>query len=383
MKIIIAPDSYKGSVSSEQAAEAISRGVLRACPEATVIQIPIADGGEGTLDCMIAAGGGQKVPVEVTGPLGTHLTAEIGLLRDGRTAIIEMAEASGLCLIPRDELDPGAATTFGTGELIRAALDRGCREFILALGGSATNDGGAGMLQALGMRLLDREGLEVGRGGDELGRVATIDASSFDPRVRESRFTIASDVQNPLVGAEGATHVFGPQKGATSEQLAKLERNMIHWADKVEQSTGIRLHDRPGAGAAGGIGGAFLAFFPSTIRRGIDVVIEHTSLREHLPDADLVITGEGRIDSQTASGKTPMGIAQEAQKHGVPTIAIAGSVGSGTEALYPHGMQAVFSLVDGPMTLDIAVEQADRLLGRAAEQIIRLYTLGLNHRNRR
>lgn len=379
MKMIIAPDSYKGSLSSEQAAEAISRGVLKAIPEATVIQVPIADGGEGTLDCMIALGAGQKVPVQVSGPLGARLTAAIGLLGDGQTAVIEMAQASGLCLIRSDERDPGTASTFGTGELLRAALDRGCREFILALGGSATNDGGAGMLQALGIRLLDSDGREVGRGGDELGRIATIDTSAFDPRIRESRFTIASDVQNPLVGPEGATYVFGPQKGGAPEQLMRLEQHMIHWADKVEQTTGIRLHDRPGAGAAGGIGGAFLAFFPSTIRRGIDVVIEHTKLREHLADADLVITGEGRIDSQTASGKTPMGIAQEAQKYGVPTIALAGSVGADIQALYAYGIKALFSLADGPMPLEDAIKQADHLLERAAEQMMRLYALGMKH----
>jgi glycerate kinase len=376
MKIVIAPDSYKGSLSSTEAAAAMERGIKRFRPDADTVKVPIADGGEGTLDCLIASSGGEKVPVRVTGPLGEPVEAEFGLLRGGEVAVIEMAEASGLTLVPEGELNPMKATTYGTGELIRAALDRGCRQFILALGGSATNDGGAGMLQALGLRLTDREGREVPQGGGYLEKIAAIDDRDFDARIRESQFVIASDVQNPLVGPSGATHVYGPQKGATPEMVRELERGMVQWADVMAAHTGRRMHDEPGAGAAGGIGGAFLAFFPASIRRGIDVVIEHSRLRDELPGADLVLTGEGQIDHQTASGKTPMGIAQEAQKFGVPTIALAGSIGTGIDALYRHGICAVFSLVNKPMTLQQAMADADALLAQAAEQIVRTFCLG-------
>jgi glycerate kinase len=378
MKIVIAPDSYKGSLSSMEAAAAMEKGIKRFMPDADTVKVPIADGGEGTLDCMVAASGGEKVSVTVTGPMGEPVEAEYGLLDGGKIAVIEMAEASGLTLVPEERRNPLQATTYGTGELIRAALDRGCRHFILALGGSATNDGGIGMLQALGLRLTDRDGREIppGAGGGQLGAIAAIDDRDFDARIRESRFVIASDVQSPLVGPHGATHVFGPQKGATPELIRVLEAGMTHWADLMAVHTGRRLHDEPGAGAAGGIGAAFLAFFPSAIRRGIDVVIEHSRLRDALQGADLVLTGEGQIDHQTAAGKTPMGIAQEARKFGVPTIALAGAVGTGIEALYPHGIAAVFSLVNRPMPLRQAMDEAAELLAQAAEQIVRAFCLG-------
>ena len=393
MKIIIAPDSFKGSLSSEKAAEAIERGIKRCLPEAETVKIPIADGGEGTLESLIAATGGQKVPVRVTGPLGEPVDAEYGVIGgagagqesgeggdagSGRIAVIEMAKASGIVLVPADRLNPLKASTFGTGELIRHALNAGYRRFILALGGSATNDGGAGMLQALGMRLIGRDGKEIapGAGGGALAGIAAIDAADFDPRIAEARFVIASDVQNPLIGPAGATHIFGPQKGATPEMLEILERGMTNWADLIERTTGVRLHDRPGAGAAGGISGAFMAFFPAETRRGIDVVIEYANMRYHLQGADLVITGEGRIDHQTASGKTPMGIAQEAGKFGVPTIALAGAVGDGIEPLYAEGIQAVFSIVRGPMSLGEAMEKAPELIEQTAEQIMRALLTG-------
>jgi len=374
MRIVIAPDSYKGCLSAEAVCAAVARGVRKALPEADVVSVPMADGGEGTLDSLLASGG-RRVAVRARGPLDEPVDAAYGEL-EGGAAVIELAQASGLGLVPEDRRDPLRATTYGTGELIRAALDAGCRDFILAVGGSATNDGGAGMLQTLGLRLLDAEGRDIGPGGGELGRIAAIDASRFDPRIAESRFVLASDVTNPLIGPKGASRVFGPQKGASPETVETLERNMAHWADAVERHTGVRLHDFPGAGAAGGIGGAFLAFFPASFRRGVDVVIERSPLRSALRGADLVITGEGRIDSQTASGKTPMGVAQEAQRAGVPAVAIAGSVGPGIEALYPHGLRAVFSLVNGPMTLAEAMRDAEPLLESAAEQIVRALLIG-------
>ncbi|WP_274655175.1 glycerate kinase [Paenibacillus humicola] len=376
MKIVIAPDSFKGSVSAMEAALYMERGVKRALPDARTVRVPVADGGEGTLDALIAATGGRKAEVTVTGPLGDPVKAEYGVLGDGNTAVIEMASASGLCLIEDDRKNPMAATTYGTGELIRKALDDGCRSFILAIGGSATNDGGIGMLQALGMRLLDASGMPVGFGGQELGRIAAIDDSQWDRRIAESAFVIASDVQNPLVGPSGASYVFGPQKGATPDMIGILDHAMSRFADVVQAKTGLRLHDRPGAGAAGGLGGAFQAFFPAQMRRGIDIVIEHTKLREHLQEADLVFTGEGRVDFQTASGKTPMGVAQEAKKLGIPAIVIAGSIGPGIESLYEFGILSVHSIVNAPMTLQEAMEKTPELLSQRAEQIVRtfLYT---------
>ncbi len=359
-----------------EAALYMERGVKRALPDARTVRVPVADGGEGTLDALIAATGGRKAEVTVTGPLGDPVKAEYGVLGDGNTAVIEMASASGLCLIEDDRKNPMAATTYGTGELIRKALDDGCRSFILAIGGSATNDGGIGMLQALGMRLLDASGMPVGFGGQELGRIAAIDDSQWDRRIAESAFVIASDVQNPLVGPSGASYVFGPQKGATPDMIGILDHAMSRFADVVQAKTGLRLHDRPGAGAAGGLGGAFQAFFPAQMRRGIDIVIEHTKLREHLQEADLVFTGEGRVDFQTASGKTPMGVAQEAKKLGIPAIVIAGSIGPGIESLYEFGILSVHSIVNAPMTLQEAMEKTPELLSQRAEQIVRtfLYT---------
>ncbi|SFL94248.1 glycerate kinase [Paenibacillus sp. 1_12] len=373
MKIIIAPDSFKGSISASNAAQAIERGIKRFMPQAQTVLVPVADGGEGTLDCLIAAVGGVKLSASVTGPLGAPVTAEYGLLEPDQTAVIEMATASGLYLIPSAERNPLLATTYGTGELIRHALDAGCRSFLLALGGSATNDGGAGMLQALGMRLLDSAGNSVGFGGGALDRIAMIDDSGWDPRIAESRFLIASDVQNPFIGPNGASRVFGPQKGATPEMVEQLELNLSAWADLIAVKTGKRVHELPGAGAAGGISGAFLAFFPASIKRGIDIVIEYSHLNDHLQAADLVITGEGQIDFQTASGKTPMGIAQEAQKFGVPTICLAGSVGKGIEALYEVGITSVHSIVTGPMSLQEAMSRASELLELTAEQVIRSF----------
>ena len=381
MNIVIAPDSFKGCLSSEAAANAIERGVRRALPHAAIAKIPIADGGEGTLDSLLASAGGRRVAARASGPLGDPADAEYGVLAGG-AAVVEMAKASGLGLVPEARRDPLRASTYGTGQLIRAALDDGCRDFVLAVGGSATNDGGAGMLQALGLRLLDADGtaLAPGVGGGDLARVASIDDSNWDPRVAASRFVLASDVANPLLGPSGASRVFAPQKGASPEDVERLERGMANWADVVERHTGVRLHDRPGAGAAGGLAGAYLAFFSAELRRGIDVVLEVSPFRDAVQGADLVITGEGRIDSQTASGKTPMGVAQEARKAGVPTIAIAGSVGPGIEALYPHGIEAVFSLTNGPMTLAEAMDRAETLLEHAAEQIVRAIRIGGSRR---
>ncbi|GLX70876.1 glycerate kinase [Paenibacillus glycanilyticus] len=374
MKIVIAPDSFKGSLSAASAAEAIAAGVRRCLPDADIIQLPIADGGEGTLDSLLAAAGGERITLSVTGPLGKPVEASYGLVR--HTAVIEMAEASGLCLLTEGERNPALATTYGTGELIRHALDQGCRRFLLTVGGSATNDGGTGMLQALGMRLLNRDGRSVLPGGGHLAEIVAIDDSYWDTRVAESSFVIATDVQNPFVGEQGASRIFSQQKGASPEMIEQMEVGMASWADLIEARTGTRLHDRPGAGAAGGLCGAYLAFFPASISRGIDVVLEHVRMKEHLTGADLVLTGEGRIDHQTASGKAPMGVAQLASQHGVPTIALAGSVGPGIEALYAEGICSVHSIMQSTISLQEAIEQASDLLEQTAEQVVRTFLAG-------
>ncbi|WP_090823925.1 glycerate kinase [Paenibacillus sp. yr247] len=373
MKIVIAPDSFKGSVSAMVAALSIEKGIKKYIPHAETVLVPIADGGEGTMDSLVATTGGKKVNVTVKGPLSNPIDAEYGLLGDGKTCVIEMASASGLCLVPQDLKNPMVTTTYGTGQLIKKALDDGYRNFILAIGGSATNDGGIGMLQALGMRLYDSSGELVGFGGGELDRIVVIDNNNWDKRIADSIFLIASDVQNPLIGPNGASHVFGPQKGATPQMIDILDKKMHHWADLVQAKTGIQLHDMPGAGAAGGTCGAFQAFFPVTMKRGIDVVIEYTRLRDHLQGADVVFTGEGQIDFQTASGKTPMGVAQEAQKLGIPTFVLCGSIGRGIEVLYEYGIQSIHSIINAPMSLQEAIERAPELLAQSAEQVIRTF----------
>lgn len=373
MKIIIAPDSFKGSLSAITAANAIDRGVKKVFAKAETVLLPIGDGGEGTMETLVAATDGKIKKVQVTGPLNNQVEAAYGILGDGVTCVIEMASASGLHLVPEDKLSPLQATTFGTGELILQALDDGYSSFILGLGGSATNDGGAGMLQALGMKILNTDGNEIGPGGGELQNVRQIDLAAFDERISQSRFIIASDVQNPLVGPQGASRIFGPQKGASPEDVQLLDRNLSNWADQIFRTTGKRLHNRPGAGAAGGIGGAFQAFFPSEMKRGIDVVLDYIKLDQELQGADLVITGEGRVDHQTAFGKTPLGVAQRSHAKGVPTVILAGSVGKGTDVLHDFGVISIYSIINTPMSLKEAMENATELLEESAEQFVRSY----------
>lgn len=373
MKIIIAPDSFKGSLSAAEAAVSINNGIKRAFPNADTILIPVADGGEGTMETLISATNGSLKKVTAVGPLGNLVESGYGILGDGKTCVIEMAAASGLALVPDNQLSPLETTTYGTGQLIKQALDDGFTSFILALGGSATNDGGAGMLQALGLEILDHEGTEIGFGGGNLKNIHKIDDTAFDKRIKNCEFIIASDVQNPLIGPNGASYIFGPQKGATPEMVEILDQCLNHWANKVAKLTGIRLHDQAGAGAAGGIGGAFQAFFPNIMKRGIDVVIEYSKLESFFTDADLVITGEGKIDYQTISGKTPFGVAQAANAYNIPTIIIAGSVGTGIEALYEYGIVSIHSIINQPMSLQEAMKQASELLELTTEQVIRSY----------
>ncbi|VVM41351.1 Glycerate 2-kinase [Pseudomonas fluorescens] len=373
MKIIIAPDSFKDSLSAEGVAQAIASGLAQVWPDAQVIQCPMADGGEGTVDSVLAACNGQLRHQNVRGPLGAAVEAHWGWLADSRTALIEMAEASGLQLVPPGQRDACKTSTYGTGELIRAALDAGAERIILAIGGSATNDGGAGAMQALGVQLFDAEGQALPPGGLALSRLATIDLGQLDPRLAQVRFDIAADVNNPLCGPHGASAIFGPQKGANPEQVQELDAALGHFADHCASVLPKDVRDEPGSGAAGGLGFAAKAFLGAKFRAGVEVVAELVGLDEAVRGADLVITGEGRFDAQTLRGKTPFGVARIAQRHNVPVIVIAGTLGDGYEQMYAHGVAAAFALPSGPMSLEQACSEAPRLLSERVADIARLW----------
>jgi glycerate kinase len=373
MKIVIAPDSFKDSLSAQGVADAIALGLAEVWPDAQLIKCPMADGGEGTVESVLAACGGQLRHAEVQGPLGTPVNAAWGWLPHSHTAIIEMAEASGLQLVPVDQRDACISSTFGTGELIRAALDAGAQRVILAIGGSATNDGGAGAMQALGVKLFDAQGQLLPPGGLALAQLLRIDLSDIDPRLAEVRFDIAADVNNPLCGAQGASAIFGPQKGATPEQVQLLDHALGHFADHCASVLHKDVRDEPGSGAAGGLGFAAKAFLGAQFKAGVEVVAELVGLADAVHGADLVITGEGRFDAQTLRGKTPFGVARIARQQGVPVIVIAGTLGEGYQALYEHGIDAAFALASGPMTLAQACSEAPRLLRERASDIARVW----------
>jgi len=375
MKIIIAPDSFKDSLSAEGVAAAIAEGLARVWPEAQLVLCPMADGGEGTVESVLAACEGEWRTTAVQGPLGARVQARWGWLAASHTAIIEMAEASGLQLVSVGQRDACISSTFGTGQLIRAALDAGAQRIILAIGGSATNDGGAGALQALGLRLLDDQGEPLARGGLALGSLARIELEGLDPRLAQVRFEIAADVNNPLCGEHGASTIFGPQKGASPQQVQQLDRALGHFADHCGQVLPRDVRDEPGSGAAGGLGFAAKAFLGAQFRPGVEVVAELVGLEQAVRGADLVITGEGRFDAQTLRGKTPFGVAQVAQRHRVPVIVLAGTLGQGYEQMYQHGVEAAFALSSGPMSLEQACAEAPRLLTERAEAIARLWRL--------
>lgn len=373
MKIIVAPDSFKGSISAEQAARAMAEGIQAAAPGSEVIELPSADGGEGTMVNLVAATNGRMVAHQVSGPLGKPVAASYGVLGNGETCVIEIAEASGLTLLSQTERNPERASTEGTGELIRHALDAGFREFIIGLGGSATNDGGTGILRALGMRFLNALGEELPPGAEALNELHTIDAGSFDPRIQACRFVIASDVDNPLIGLNGASHIFGPQKGATDSMVEALDRKLSHYADIVEEQTGISLHDYPGAGAAGGAGGAFLAFFPAVMQRGIDVVLEASGFSQSVASSDVIFTGEGKSDRQTLSGKTAFGIAQMAAVHGKPAILLSGMIDPESRGDLLRFFEEVHSVSGGEITEKQSMDDAYTHLCRRTAEIFKAY----------
>jgi glycerate kinase len=376
-KIVIAPDSFKGSMSAREAAEAMERGIKAVCPNVIIEKIPMADGGEGTVETLVDATGGRVIKVNVLGPLGEKRESYFGILGDGKTAVIEMALASGLPLVPKEKRNPLVTTTYGTGQLIKAALDQGCLEFIIGIGGSATNDGGVGMAQALGVRFLDAEGIEIPFGGGSLNRLEKIDTSKIDPRLQECKVMVACDVNNPLCGQQGASAVFGPQKGATPEMVELLDHNLAHLAAVIKRDVEKDVKDFPGAGAAGGLGAGLMAFCHAQLQRGIEIIIQATKLREKMAGADLVITGEGQIDFQTAHGKTPMGVATVAKSMNIPVIALVGNIGRGADMLYDLGINAIFSIAEGPMGLEECMKNGAELMERAANRVMRAININL------
>ncbi|WP_313053219.1 glycerate kinase [Atlantibacter hermannii] len=358
MKIVIAPDSWKESLSALEVATAIEDGFRQIFPDAEVVKIPMADGGEGTVEAMVAATQGRIVTLSVTGPLGEPVEAFYGLSGDDKQAFIEMAAASGLESVPTARRDPRITTSWGTGELIRHALDAGVRHIIIGLGGSATNDGGAGMVQALGAGLLDAQGEQIAGGGEALSQLERIDTRRLDPRLAECRIEVACDVTNPLTGEEGATAVFGPQKGATPEMVRQLDEALTHYGKIIERDLDKSVLTLKGGGAAGGMGVALYAFCGAELRQGVEIVTEALSLDAAVRHADLVITGEGRIDSQTIHGKVPIGVARVAKRYDIPVIGIAGSLTTDVGVVYDHGLDAIFSVIPRICTLDEALENA-------------------------
>lgn len=376
LNVVVAPDSFKGSLSSSDACLAIERGIVRVFPNARIRKVPMADGGEGTVEAVLTAVGGEWRHVEVMGPLQQGVTASYGVLRDGVTAVIEMAAASGLTLVPEEQRNPLRTTTFGTGQLILHAIENGCTRILIGLGGSATNDGGMGMAQALGVEFLDAEGKPLGLGGDQLERIAAVNLSHMDDRLKQTEVLICCDVTNPLCGLNGASFVYGPQKGATPKIAARLDQGLEHYAMKIFHSTGKKIKDLPGAGAAGGMGAALMAFCEAKLRPGFQLLSELAGLDESVRKADLVITGEGKTDGQTVFGKVPAGIGNLAKRHGKPAICVSGSITPQADALYEQGITALFSTVSGPMPLEDAMLRAEELLANAAENVMRVWRYG-------
>lgn len=372
MKIILAPDSFKESMTAKEACEVIERGMKKIIPDLECISVPMADGGEGTTQSLVDATGGEFYTQRVLGPLGESVEARFGILGDGKTAILEMAAASGLELVPKEKRDATVTTTYGTGELIRAALDKNVETILIGIGGSATNDGGAGMIQALGGKLLDSCGKEIGFGGGQLSNLCKIDLSNLDKRLEKTKIIVACDVQNPLTGVSGASHIFGKQKGANEEQRELLDKNLKHYAEIIRRDVGKDVENIPGAGAAGGLGAGLMAFLSAELKKGIEIVIEYSKLEEKMQGADLVITGEGSIDAQTRFGKTPYGVAMTAKKYDIPVIALAGNVGKDIEVLYEYGFTAVFSILPRVESLEKAISNGKENLQYMSESIARM-----------
>ncbi|SUX37525.1 Glycerate kinase [Cedecea davisae] len=376
MKIVIAPDSFKESLSAMQVAAAIEQGFREIYPHANYVKLPMADGGEGTVESMVAATDGKVIPVTVTGPLGQPVEAFFGLTGAEDMAIIEMAAASGLHLVPVAQRNPLLTGTFGTGELILAALEYGVSKIIIGIGGSATNDGGAGMMQALGAKLLDAKGQQLSAGGAALAELSSLDLSLLDPRLLQTEILVACDVDNPLCGEKGASAVFGPQKGATPEMVSQLDAALRHYGEQIERLGGKPVIDVAGAGAAGGMGASLFGLLNARLRPGVEIVTEALKLAEAIEGADLVITGEGRIDSQTIHGKTPAGVARVAKRFDVPVIALAGGMAPDYGVVHQYGIDAVFSVLNRIQTLPEALEQAEENIRITARNVAAVWKMG-------
>lgn len=374
MKVVVAIDSFKGSLSSIEAGQAVKAGVLAAHPDANVIIKPLADGGEGTTDAFIEGLGGQRIDLTVTGPMGSPVSCYYGYLEKDKTAIIEMASASGITLVPAHQKNPLTASTRGVGEMIIHALEKGCRHFIIGIGGSATNDAGIGMLKALGYSFLDEQGLDVGEGAQALGKVASIDAKNRHPLLDDCQFRIACDVTNPLCGENGATYIYGPQKGVTEAQKESLDQDMAHFADVTETTLNCAYKNYPGAGAAGGLGFAFLSYLHASLSPGVELILDAINLSDALNGADIVVTGEGQLDRQTAMGKAPVGVSKLAKAHGAKVLAFSGSVTKEAVACNQAGIDAFFPILRRIVTLEEAMDPSTARSNMTAsvEQVFRL-----------
>lgn len=376
MKIVIAPQAYKGSISALDAAQAMSEGIRRIVPNADIALVPVADGGDGTLETLVEVSNGRVHDIEVTGPLGERLRAQWGAMGDGVTGVIEMARTSGLALVPNEKRNPLITTTYGLGEAMRSAMDAGFRRFIIGIGGSATNDAGAGMAQALGVRLLDSAGDDLEHGGAALARLHAIDMSGLDERIGKCEFLVACDVNNPLTGPTGASAIYGPQKGATPDMIDELDAALSHFARIVERDIGAAISETPGSGAAGGLGGGLIAFVNARLMAGVDIVLDTVNLDRYLPGADLVVTGEGSMDHSTIYNKAPVGVAERAKRLNIPVVDISGSLGKGFHDAHDHGIDAATSIVSGPMSLEDASLHAAELIADAAEEMMRFMRVG-------
>lgn len=381
MKFLFASDSFKGTLSSEQIITLLDAAAKNVFPDCETMGIPVADGGEGTIDAVISVLHGSIYEVDVHGPLMEEVVSRYGETGNG-AAVIEMAAASGLPMVPVDKRDPRVTTTYGTGELIKTALDRGCRDITIAIGGSATNDGGMGAMRALGIRFLDENGEELSGCGNDLARVADIDISGLHSAVKDARFTIMCDVNNPLTGPDGATYTFGKQKGGSPEILDELEQGMIHYAALIREKMGTDVDQIPGSGAAGGLGAAFCVFLKAEMKSGIETVLDLIHFDELLEGVDLVITGEGRIDWQSAFGKVPSGIGNRCRNKGIPAIAIVGGMGDKAEMIFDHGIDSIITTINGAMGLDEALERAEELYAGAAERAFRMVKAGMRLQDR-
>ena len=373
--IVLAPDSFKESMTAKEVCEAMERGIRKANSQIRCIHVPMADGGEGTMQSLVDATGGRVYSKEVVGPLGNNVVAEYGILGNGEIGVIEMASASGIHLVDSEKRNPLITTTFGTGQLIKACLDKGVKKLLIGIGGSATNDGGAGFIQALGGRLLDENGDDLSYGGGALAKLHTIDLSNLDERLKYVSVEVACDVNNPLCGKEGASYVFGPQKGATREMIEILDQNLSHYAEVIKEQLGKDVISKAGAGAAGGLGAGLMAFLDVKLKSGIEMVIEYANLEEKVRYAYMVWTGEGSIDFQTQYGKTPLGVAMIAKKYNKPVIALAGRVGNDIDVLYDKGIDAIFGIMRGVTSIEEALVKGPENVEKTSENIIRLLNI--------